>query len=112
MPLTLLLNASSLTYDDQMLNELGIPREILPELHCSSEVYAYTDPGAFFGVRIPIGGAGGDQQVAVFGQACIEAGMAKNTYSTGSFVLFNTGSRYVSPAGDSSLPCCGLSVTK
>ncbi len=97
--LTLLLNASSLTYDDQILNELGIPREILPELRRSSEIYAYTDPKAFFGVRVPIGGAGGDQQVAVFGQACIEAGMAKNTYSTGSFVLFNTGSRYLPPAG-------------
>ena len=97
--LTLLLNASSLTYDDQILNELGIPREILPELHRSSEIYAYTDPEAFFGVRVPIGGAGGDQQIAVFGQACIEAGMAKNTYSTGSFVLFNTGSRYLPPAG-------------
>jgi glycerol kinase len=97
--LTLLLNASSLTYDDYVLNELGIPREILPELHRSSEIYAYTDPEAFFGVRVPIGGAGGDQQIAVFGQACIEAGMAKNTYSTGSFVLFNTGSRYVPPAG-------------
>ncbi len=97
--LTLLLNASSLTYDDHMLNELGIPREILPELRRSSEIYTYTDPNAFFGVRVPIGGAGGDQQIAVFGQACIKAGMAKNTYSTGSFVLFNTGSKYLPPAG-------------
>jgi glycerol kinase len=97
--LTLLLNAHSLTYDDEMLNELGIPREILPELRRSSEIYTYTDPEAFFGVRVPIGGAGGDQQIAVFGQACVEPGMAKNTYSTGSFVLFNTGSRYLPPAG-------------
>jgi glycerol kinase len=97
--LTLLLNASSLTYDDQILNDLGIPREILPELRRSSEFYAYTDPEAFFGVRVTIGGAGGDQQIAAFGQACVEAGTAKNTYSTGSFVLYNTGNRYLPPAG-------------
>jgi glycerol kinase len=96
---TLLLNANSLTYDDEMLNELGIPREILPELNRSSDIYAYTDPEAFFGVRVPIGSAGGNQQLAVFGQACMEAGMAKNTYSTGSFVLINTGSRYIPPGG-------------
>ncbi len=96
---TLLLNANSLTYDDEILNELGIPREILPELRHSSDVYAYTDPEAFFGVRVPIGGAAGDQQIAALGQACVEAGMAKNTYSTGSFVLLNTGSRYIPPAG-------------
>ncbi|MGB8215124.1 MAG: glycerol kinase GlpK [Anaerolineales bacterium] len=97
--LTLLLNSHSLTYDDEMLNELGIPREILPGLRRSSEIYTYTDPEAFFGVKVPIGGAGGDQQIAVFGQACVEAGMAKNTYSTGSFVLFNTGNRFLPPAG-------------
>jgi glycerol kinase len=96
--LTLLLNARSLTYDDAMLNELGIPREILPELRRSSEFYTYTDPEAFFDVKVPIGCAGGDQQIAVFGQACVEAGMAKNTYSTGSFVLFNTDNRYLPPA--------------
>lgn len=96
---TLLLNANSLTYDDQMLNEFGIPRDILPELFRSSEIYAYTDPRAFFGVRVPIGGAGGDQQMAVFGQACMKAGTAKNTYSSGSFVLLNTGQRYIPPAG-------------
>jgi glycerol kinase len=97
--LTLLLNANSLTYDDEILNELGIPREILPELRRSSDIYAYTDPDSFFGVRTPIGGAAGDQQIAVFGQACVEAGMAKNTYSTGSFMLLNTGDRYFAPMG-------------
>jgi glycerol kinase len=96
---TLLLNANSLTYDDEMLNELGIPREILPELNRSSDIYGYTDPEAFFGVRVPIGSAGGNQQMAVFGQACMKAGMAKNTYSTGSFVLLNTGGRYIPPGG-------------
>ncbi len=97
--LTLLMNANSLTYDDEILNELGIPREILPELHRSSEIYAYTNPDVFFGVRVPIAGAAGDQQIAALGQACVEVGMAKNTYSTGSFVLVNTGSQYIPPGG-------------
>jgi glycerol kinase len=97
--LTLLLNASSLTYDDALLDELGIPREILPELRRSSDHYADTDPEAFFGARVPIAGAAGDQQIAVFGQACIQAGMAKNTYSTGSFMLLNTGDQYLAPTG-------------
>jgi glycerol kinase len=96
---TLLLNAHTLTYDEWILNELAIPREILPELHRSSEVYAYTSPDAFFGVRVPIAGAAGDQQIAVFGQACVKAGMAKNTYSSGSFMILNTGSKYIPPAG-------------
>ena len=95
---TLLLNANTLTYDDEMLNELGIPREILPELRRSSDIYAYTDPSAFFGVRVPIAGAAGDQQVAALGQACVRAGMAKNTYTSGSFMILNTGERYLPPA--------------
>ena len=95
--LTLLLNANSLTYDDQILNDLGIPREILPELHRSSDFYAYTDPEAFLGVRVAIGGAAGDQQAAVFGQACLGPGMAKNTYSSGSFMILNTGNQFIPP---------------
>ncbi|HRE29797.1 MAG TPA: FGGY-family carbohydrate kinase, partial [Anaerolineales bacterium] len=96
--LTLLQNAESLTYDDGLLNTLSIPRDILPELHRSSEVYATTDPGAFFGVRVPIAGAAGDQQIAVLGQACLAPGTAKNTYSSGSFINLNTGGRYLPPA--------------
>lgn len=95
---TLLQNASSLTYDDGILNLLGIPREILPEPRRSSEVYAETDPAMFFGARAPIAGAGGDQQLAVLGQAAVAIGMAKNTYSSGSFMLLNTGPRYLPPA--------------
>lgn len=95
---TLLLNAHTLTYDDEMLNELGIPREILPELCRSSDIYASTNPDAFFGARVPIAGMAGDQQVAAFGQACVETGMVKNTYSSGSFMNLNTGSRYLPPA--------------
>lgn len=97
--MTLLLNAKSLTYDDQMLNELGIPREILPALKNSSDFYGDTDPDVFFNVKVPIGSAGGNQQMAVFGQACIHKGMAKNTYSTGSFVLLNTGNQFINPGG-------------
>lgn len=96
--MTLLLNAHTLTYDEEMLTELAIPRAILPEVRCSSEVYAYTSPDAFFGARTPIAGAAGDQQIAVFGQACVQPGMLKNTYSTGSFLILNTGSHYVPPA--------------
>jgi len=97
--LTLLMNANLLTYDDEMLNSLEIPREILPELRRSSDIYAYTDPDSFLGVRVPIGGAAGDQQIAALGQACVDPGMAKNTYSTGSFVLLNTGNQYIPPGG-------------
>ncbi len=96
--LTLLLNAHTLTYDDEMLSELGIPREILPELCRSSDIYASTDPAVFLGARVPIAGMAGDQQIAALGQACVEAGMAKNTYSSGSFMNLNTGSRYLPPA--------------
>lgn len=94
--ITTLLNARTLEYDQGVLEFLQIPRAILPELKNSSEVYAYTDPDVF-GAKVPIAGAAGDQQAAVLGQACIKAGMAKNTYGTGSFILYNTGSTYVPP---------------
>lgn len=96
---TLLVNARTLSYDEWMVNELAIPRDILPELRASSEIYAYTDPDAFFGARIPIAGDIGDQQAAALGQACLQPGMVKNTYGTGSFMIVNTGSRYIPPVG-------------
>ena len=96
---TLLLNARTLDYDEWILRELAIPRGILPELRSSSEVYAHTDPDIFFSAKIPISGIGGDQQAAAFGQACIEPGMAKNTYGTGSFIVMNTGNKYIPPVG-------------
>jgi len=96
---TLLMNARTLRYDDWILNELGIPREILPEIRGSGQVYAYTSPDAFFGVRIPIAGDIGDQQGAALGQVCLKPGMVKNTYGTGSFMIVNTGQRYVPPVG-------------
>lgn len=96
---TLLLNARELKYDEWILEELDIPREILPELRSSSEIYAYTDPEIFFGAKVPIAGIAGDQQAATFGQACFKPGMAKNTYGTGSFMLMNLGDQYVPPVG-------------
>jgi len=99
LAVTLLLNVEKLDYDEWVLDYLGIPRKILPEIRSSSEVYAYTDPQAFFGAKVPIAGIAGDQQAAAFGQACVEEGMAKNTYGTGSFMILNTGTRYIPPAG-------------
>ncbi|MCX6097390.1 MAG: glycerol kinase GlpK [Caldiserica bacterium] len=95
---TLLLDERKLEYDKWILDELEIPRSILPELRSSSEVYAYTDPDVFFGVRVPIAGIAGDQQAAAFGQACVTPGMVKNTYGTGLFMIMNTGKKYVPAA--------------
>jgi len=95
---TLLQNASTLDYDEKTLELLNIPREILPEIHGSSEIYAYTTAEAFFGAEVPIAGICGDQQAAAFGQGCMEPGTAKNTYGTGSFMVMNTGGKYVPPS--------------
>jgi glycerol kinase len=89
---TLLYNIYDLDWDDELLELLGIPRGILPEVKPSSYIYGSTDPGKFFGTRdIPVAGIAGDQQAALFGQGCHKPGLAKNTYGTGSFVLMNTG---------------------
>ncbi len=88
---TLLLDIGRVEWDDELLDALDIPRELLPEVRPSSQVYADTDPDAFFGAAVPVAGAVGDQQAALFAQACFEPGTAKNTYGTGSFVLMNTG---------------------
>ncbi len=87
---TLMYNIYDLKWDDMLLSLLDIPRSILPEVRPSSQVYGETDP-ALLGAAIPVAGIAGDQQAALFGQACYEEGMAKNTYGTGSFVLMNTG---------------------
>ena len=87
---TLLFNINTLEWDDELLKILDVPRAMLPEVHPSSEVYGETDP-AVFGSPIPIAGIAGDQQAALFGQACFEPGSAKNTYGTGCFMLLNTG---------------------
>ena len=87
---TMLFNINTLKWDDEILKELDIPKSMLPQAKPSSEIYGETDP-SFFGGRIPIAGAAGDQQAALFGQTCFEKGEAKNTYGTGCFLLMNTG---------------------
>ena len=91
---TMLFNINTLEWDQEILDELGIPRCMLPEPRPSSEIYGMTDAG-IFGGEIPIAGAAGDQQAALFGQTCFTAGEAKNTYGTGCFMLMNTGSKPV-----------------
>lgn len=87
---TMLYNIIDLKWDDEILAELDIPKSMLPEVKPSSCVYGVTDP-TLLGGEIPIAGAAGDQQAALFGQTCYTAGEAKNTYGTGAFLLMNTG---------------------
>jgi glycerol kinase len=87
---TLLFNIHTLEWDAEILEHLRIPVSLLPEVHPSAHVYGETDAG-LLGASVPIGGIAGDQQAAAFGQACFTAGMAKNTYGTGCFLLLNTG---------------------
>lgn len=87
---TMLFNINTLTWDEEILELLNIPRCMLPEVKPSSCIYGRTDP-SFFGGPVPIGGAAGDQQAALFGQTCFAPGEAKNTYGTGCFLLMNTG---------------------
>ena len=91
---TMLFNINTLDWDEDILRLLDIPRCMLPEAKPSSSVYGYSDP-AFFGAPIPIAGAAGDQQAALFGQTCFQPGQAKNTYGTGCFLLMNTGEKPV-----------------
>ncbi len=91
---TLLWNLHAADWDDELLAILGVPRSILPTVRASSELYGETLPG-LFGAPIPIAGVAGDQQAALFGQACLRPGMVKNTYGTGCFLLMNTGDRPV-----------------
>ena len=92
---TLMFNIYDLKWDDELLDILTIPKSMLPEVRQSSEVYANTVSYHFFGHEVPIAGIAGDQQAALFGQACFEKGMAKNTYGTGCFMLMNTGDKGV-----------------
>lgn len=87
---TMLFNIHTLKWDEEILRVLKIPQQILPEVKPSSHVYGYTD-NKLFGREVPIAGAGGDQQCALFGQTCFERGEVKNTYGTGGFMLMNTG---------------------
>jgi glycerol kinase len=87
---TLLYDIHAGAWDDELLRTMDVPKSLLPEVRSSSEIYGETASG-LFGARIPIAGIAGDQQAATFGQACLEPGMAKNTYGTGGFMLMNTG---------------------
>ncbi|GHH98388.1 glycerol kinase GlpK [Neobacillus kokaensis] len=92
---TLMFNIYDLKWDDELLEILGVPKSMLPNVRPSSEIYANTADYHFFGKEIPIAGVAGDQQAALFGQTCFEQGMAKNTYGTGCFMLMNTGKKAV-----------------
>ncbi len=94
-----LLNIGSLGYDDWILAKFGVPRECLPDLRSTSEVYACTDPAAFFGVAVPIAACVGDQPAAAFAQACHSPGTMKNTYGTGAFMIRSTGRQHVPSRG-------------
>ena len=87
---TMIFDIHKLDWDDILLDRLDIPRKMLPKVMPSSGIFGYTSEG-LIGARIPICGVAGDQQAALFGQCCVEAGMAKNTYGTGCFLLMNTG---------------------
>lgn len=90
---TLMYNIRDLKWDEELLQALGVPASMLPEVKSSSEVYGLTDPSQFLGYAIPIAGVAGDQQAALFGQGCYTPGTAKNTYGTGCFMLMNTGDK-------------------
>ncbi|QJD86912.1 glycerol kinase GlpK [Cohnella herbarum] len=96
---TLLFNIYERSWDDELLEILNIPKAMLPEVRSSSEIYGETDAD-LFGGAIPIAGAAGDQQAALFGQGCYDPGSVKNTYGTGCFMLMNTGTEAIaSPSG-------------
>ncbi|WP_018931153.1 glycerol kinase GlpK [Gracilibacillus lacisalsi] len=88
---TLMYNIYDLKWDEELLDILDVPKSMLPEVKSSSEIYGETVDYHFFGQNVPIAGAAGDQQAALFGQACFEKGMVKNTYGTGCFMLMHTG---------------------
>jgi glycerol kinase len=90
---TMLFNIHTLKWDKELLSVLDIPEAVLPEVMSSSQVYGEIAVGLLGDSRLPLGGIAGDQQSALFGQACYDACMAKNTYGTGSFILLNTGDR-------------------
>lgn len=92
---TLMFNIHDLTWDEELLDILNVPKQMLPEVRPSSEIYGYTASHHFFGHRAPIAGIAGDQQAALFGQTCFESGTGKNTYGTGCFLLMNTGEKIV-----------------
>lgn len=92
---TMMYNIKELKWDEEILKELDIPMNMLPNVYPSSYIYGHTDEMMLAGAQIPISGCAGDQQAALFGQTCFEEGTAKNTYGTGCFLLMNTGENIV-----------------
>lgn len=90
---TMLFNIHDLSWDQDILDLLNIPRQLLPEVHANSEVYGETTPYHFYGSSVPIAGMAGDQQASLFGQLALDDGMVKNTYGTGAFIVMNTGTK-------------------
>jgi glycerol kinase len=88
---TLMYDINRLEWSEKLIDLLGVPASMLPEVKPSSGFFGETDPDSFLGISVPVSGVAGDQQAALFGQACYHEGMTKNTYGTGSFVLMNTG---------------------
>ncbi|KAB8131046.1 glycerol kinase GlpK [Gracilibacillus oryzae] len=106
---TLMYNIYDLKWDEELLDILDVPKSMLPEVKSSSEVYGETVDYHFYGQNIPIAGIAGDQQAALFGQACFEKGMVKNTYGTGCFMLMHTGEEPVrSDHGLLTTLACGI----
>lgn len=97
---TMLFNINDLVWDQDILDILNIPRKMLPEVKSNSEIYGETVEYSFYGSKVPIAGMVGDQQAALFGQLAFEAGMVKNTYGTGSFIVMNTGEKPVISANN------------
>ena len=95
---TMLFNIHTLQWDAELLQALGVPQNILPAVKNSSEIYGYASAALFGEEQIPVSGMAGDQQAALFGQACFREGMAKNTYGTGCFMLMQTGKQAVASA--------------
>ncbi|MFY3793166.1 glycerol kinase GlpK [Ureibacillus sp. MALMAid1270] len=92
---TLMYNIYDLKWDEELIQILGVPLTMLPEVRESSEIYGHVSKNHFFGTSVPIAGIAGDQQAALFGQACFDSAMVKNTYGTGCFMLMNTGEKAV-----------------
>ncbi|AWX14576.1 glycerol kinase [Mergibacter septicus] len=104
---TMIFNIHTKQWDDKMLEILDIPKEMLPEVRNSSEIYGQTNIGGKGGVRIPVAGIAGDQQAALYGHLCVNAGQTKNTYGTGCFMLMNTGDKAIlSKNGLLTTICC------
>ncbi|MCK4980191.1 MAG: hypothetical protein KAS62_07335, partial [Candidatus Delongbacteria bacterium] len=117
MSVTQLQNAKDLEYDEEVLNYLNIPREILPEITGTGEIFGLTTEKLFSGEKIPVAGMLGDQMAAALGQGCVKKGMVKSTYGTGCFIVMNTGEQYIPPTsglfspvlwGDKNNPTYGL----